>query len=118
MGAPYDIDRQQIPDSITIKRGIAALLTTSAESEQKWYDAYMSELEEKEEWKSKCKVEKERADKAEAEVEYWKKLALQPRVILKDNAKADKIVTGNYNEIYGENNSIPGQQSLRQLSVG
>lgn len=40
---PHDTEGKQISESVAIKQGIAALLTTSAEAEQKWYDAYLAE---------------------------------------------------------------------------
>lgn len=51
---PHDTEGKQISESVAIKQGIAALLTTSAEAEQKWYDAYLAE--------------KKRAEAAEAEL--------------------------------------------------
>ena len=42
---PHDIDSKQISDSVAIKHGIAALLTTSADSEQRLFDAYNEQKE-------------------------------------------------------------------------
>ena len=56
---PRDTEGKQISNSVAIKQGIAALLTTYAEAEQKWYDAYLAE--------------KKRADDAESELKEARK---------------------------------------------
>ena len=118
MAAPYDIDSKQISESVAIKQGIAALLTTSAEAEQKWYDAYLAEKQRADEAEARAEAEKQRADKAEQEIEYWKRLAQRPKLIFKDNARLDQLVAGDLYKEYAEDNSIQGQQSLRPVSAG
>lgn len=115
---PCDTEGKQISNSVAIKQGIAALLTTSAEAEQKWYDAYIAEKRRAAEAEERAKAEKQRADKAEKEIEYWKKLAQRPKIVFKDNSRLGKLVTGDSNEIYAEDSSIPGQQSPRRISIG
>ena len=84
---PHDTEGKQISESVAIKQGIAALLTTSAEAEQKWYDAYLAEKQRADEAEARAEAEKQRADKEAEEKEYWKTLALelqkQPKVIPK-----------------------------------
>ena len=115
---PHDTEGKQISESVAIKQGIAALLTTSAEAEQKWYDAYLAEKQRADEAEARAKAEKQRADKAEQEIEYWKRLAQRPKIVFRDNSSLGKLVTGDSNEIYAEDNSIQGQQSLRPVSAG
>lgn len=114
---PHDTEGKQISESVAIKQGIAALLTTSAEAEQKWYDAYLAEKKRADEAEARAEAEKQRADKAEQQVEYWRNLALelqkQPKVIVKGNAKINRLVTGDIHETYAENNSHTGQQHKR-----
>lgn len=121
MAVPHDIDSKQISDSGAIKHGIAALLTSSADSEQRLFDAYIAEKQRADEAEERAEAEKQRADKAEQDVEYWKNLALklqkQPRVIVKGQAKVNRLVTGDVHEIYAENNSHTRQQHKR-VSAG
>ena len=118
MAVLHDIDSKHISDKIATQVGCAAMLTSSAKDLQEVLDAYNAMKEEAADWKSKYEAEKQRADKAEAEAEHWKELAMKPRVVLKDHASVGNIITGNFNEHYAENNSIPGQQPFRQLGVG
>ena len=118
MGASYDIDSKQISTSISIKDGVAALLSTTADEQRLLLAAYEAEKERAEEYKRLYEEEKARADKAQDEIEYWKKLAQKPKFIFKDNAKLDKLVTGDLHERYVEDNSIQGQQPLRPVSAG
>ena len=125
MSAPYDIDSKQISDSIAIKDGIVALLATSSDEQRRLlaaYEAMKARAEAAEARADKAEeradAAEQRADKAEAEAEHWKELAMKPRVILKDHASVGNIITGNLNEHYAEDSSIPGQQPLRQLSIG
>ncbi|MCR5533117.1 MAG: hypothetical protein K6F10_04475 [Paludibacteraceae bacterium] len=117
MAVSYDIDSKQISDSIAIKHGIAALLTTSAYTEQRSLDAYIAEKQRADEAEERAEAEKQRADKAEQEVEYWKNLALElqakPRVVVKGKAKINRLVTGDVHEIYAQDNSNTGQQHKR-----
>ena len=115
---PHDTEGKQISESVAIKQGIAALLTTSAEAEQKWYDAYLAEKRRADEAEARAEAEKQRADKAEQEIEYWKKLAQRPKLIFKDNARLDQLVAGDLYKEYAEDNSIQGQQPLRPVSAG
>ncbi len=43
MAVPHDIDSKQISDSVAIKNGIAALLNSSASSEQRLLTAYQEQ---------------------------------------------------------------------------
>ena len=96
---PHDTEGKQISESVAIKQGIAALLTTSAEAEQKWYDAYLAEKQRADEAEARAEAEKQRADKAEQEIEYWKRLAQRPKIVFRDNSSLGKLVTGDSNEI-------------------
>ena len=121
MAAPHDIDSKHISEKIATQVGCAAMLTSSAKDLQEVFDAYNAMKEEAADWKSKYEAEKQRADKEAEEKEYWKKLALdlqkQPKVIVKGKAKVKKLVTGNVNEYYAEDNSNQGQQHKR-VSAG
>lgn len=79
---PHDTEGKQISESVAIKQGIAALLTTSAEAEQKWYDAYLAE--------------KKRADDAEAELADARKTIqnLQATIALMQGVQP---ITNNFN---------------------
>ena len=118
MAAPHDIDSKHISEKIATQVGCAAMLTSSAKDLQEVFDAYNAMKEEAAEWKSKYEAEKQRADKAEQEIEYWKKLAQKPKIIFRDNSSLGQLVTGDTNQIYAEDSSIPGQQPLRQFSIG
>lgn len=114
---PHDTEGKQISESVAIKQGIAALLTTSAEAEQKWYDAYLAEKQRADEAEARAEAEKQRADKEAEEKEYWKTLALelqkQPKVIVKGKARVKKLVTGDVHEHYAEDDSNQGQHHQR-----
>lgn len=118
MAAPYDIDSKQISASISIKDGIAALLSTSADEQRLLLAAYEAEKLRADEYKRLYEEEKARADKAQDEIEYWKKLAQRPKLIFKDNARLDQLVAGDLYKEYAEDNSIQGQQPLRPVSAG
>ncbi len=118
MAAPYDIDSKHISDKIATQVGCAAMLTSSAKDLQEVFDAYNAMKEEAADWKSKYEAEKQRADKAEQEIEYWKRLAQRPKLIFKDNARLDQLVAGDLYKEYAEDNSIQGQQPLRPVSAG
>lgn len=118
MAAPHDIDSKHISDKIATQLGFAAMLTSSAKDLQEVHDAYSAMKEEAADWKSKYEAEKQRADKAEQEIEYWKRLAQRPKIVFRDNSSLGKLVTGDSNEIYAEDNSIQGQQPLRPVSAG
>ncbi len=79
---PHDTEGKQISESVAIKQGIAALLTTSAEAEQKWYDAYLAE--------------KQRADEAEKELSEARKEIqnLQTTIALMQGVQP---ITNNFN---------------------
>lgn len=114
---PHDTEGKQISESIAIKQGIAALLTTSAEAEQKWYDAYLAEKQRADEAQARAEAEQQRADKEAEEKEYWKTLALelqkQPKVIVTGKARVKKLVTGEVHEHYAEDDSNQGQHHQR-----
>lgn len=114
---PHDTEGKQISESVAIKQGIAALLTTSAEAEQKWYDAYLAEKQRADEAEERAEAEKQRADKEAEEKEYWKNLALelqkQPKVIIKGKAKVKRIVAGDVHEHYAEDDSNQRQHHQR-----
>ena len=53
MAVSYDIDSKQISDSIASKHGIAALLNSSADSEQRLLTAYESQKRRADDWEQK-----------------------------------------------------------------
>lgn len=118
MAVLHDIDSKHISEKIATQVGCAAMLTSSAKDLQEVFDAYNAMKEEAADWKSKYEAEKQRADKAEQEIAYWKRLAQRPKIVFRDNSSLGKLVTGDSNEIYAEDNSIQGQQSPRQLGAG
>ena len=124
MAELLDTVSKQLSSSIEIKNGMAALLASSADSEQRALDACIAIAAERDDYKSKykfkceeCEKEKQRADKAEKDVEYWKNLALklqkQPKVIVKGNAKVKRLVTGEVHEHYAKDYSYQGQYHQR-----
>jgi len=118
MAVPHDIDSKQIPEKIATQVGCAAMLTSSAKDLQEVFDAYLAEKQRADEAEARAEAEKQRADKAEQEIEYWKRLAQRPKIVFRDNSSLGKLVTGDSNEIYAEDNSIQRQQSPRQLGAG
>ena len=117
MAELLDTVNKQLSTSIEFKRGMAAFFSASADNEQKALDACTAIAAERDEYRSKYEAEKERADKAEKEVEYWKNLAMelqkQPKVVVKGQATVKKLVTGNVTEFYGKDNSNQGQHYQR-----
>ena len=117
MAELLDTVNKQLSTSIEFQRGMAAFLTASADNEQKALDACTSLAAERDLYKSKYEKEKQRADKAEKDVEYWKNLALelqkQPKVVVKGNAKVKRLVTGDVHEHYAKNDSNQGQYHQR-----
>lgn len=117
MAELLDNVNKQLSTSIDFKRGMAAFLSASADNEQMAFDACTTLAAERDEYKSKYEAEKQRADKAEAEVEYWKNLALElqkkPKVVVKGKAKIKKLVTGNVTEFYAKDDSNKGQYHKR-----
>ena len=94
------------------------MLNLSANNLQRVVAAYEAEKQRADEYKRLYEEEKARADKAQEEIEYWKKLAQRPKLILKDNAKIDQLVAGDLYKEYAEDNSIQGLQPLRPVSAG
>lgn len=121
MAELLDTVNKQLSTSIEFQRGMAALLTSSADNEQRVLDACLVLKAERDDYRSKYEKEKQRADKAEKDVEYWKNLALelqrQPKIVLKGKAKVKKLITGNVNEYYAKDDSDQGQYHKR-VSTG
>lgn len=123
MAVPHDIDSKQISDSVAIKHGIAALLNSSASSEQRLFDAYDEQKKRADDFEKKyydkcdeCDDLKTQLDEAKAIIaNLMQKPVVQ--VTLKGKAKLNKLITGDLHEIYAENDSDTGQQHKR-ISAG
>lgn len=117
MAESLDTVNKQLSTSIEFQRGMAAYFTSTADVQQRVLDACNCLTAERDDYKCKYEKEKQRADRAEKEVEYWKNLALelqkQPKVVVKGQAKVKKLVTGNVTELYAKDNSDQGQYNQR-----
>ncbi len=123
MAELLDTVSKQLSSSIETKRGIAALLASSADSEQRALDAYEAMKAECEDFRKKYYNKCDECDELKTQLEEAKALIAQllqkpiVNLTLKGKAKVDKLITGDIHEIYAENDSNPGQQHKR-ISAG
>lgn len=124
MAELLDTASKQLSSSVEFQRGMAAFFNSSADTMQRALDACAATAARDDEIQKalnakceECEKEKQRADKAEQEAEYWKNLALelqkQPKVIVKGQAKVKKLVAGNVTELYAKDDSNQGQHNKR-----
>ena len=112
MGDSYDIDGKQISDHIASMQGVSAMLSTAVSQEQRLFAAYEFQKNRADSLELKCEDLERQLAEAQALIAQ---LTQKPivKVVLKDNAKVEKLVTGNANEFYGKNDSNQRQLDQR-----
>ena len=113
MAELLDTVSKELSSSIEIKKGIAALLVSSADSEQRALDAYAAMKAERDNFETKYKEEREARLRADKEVERLRKIiASIPRVQIKD-CDIKELTTGNKFLMYGQDDSNTRQLNSR-----
>ena len=112
MGDSYDIDGKQISDHIASMQGVSAMLSTAVSQEQRLFAAYEFQKNRADSLELKCEDLERQLAKAQALIaQLTQKPAVN--VVLKENAKVEKLVTGDINEYYGQDISNQGQHNQR-----
>ena len=123
MAELLDTVSKQLSSSIEIKKGMAALLASSADSEQRALDAYQAMKAERDDYKSKYEDVCDECDDLKTQLANANALIAQltqkpvVNLTLKGKAKVKKIVTGNLIELYAKDDSNTRQQD-RGISAG
>ena len=112
MGDSYDIDGKQISDHIASMQGVSAMLSTAVSQEQRLFAAYEFQKNRADNLELKCEsLERQLAEAQALIAQLTQKPAVN--VVLKENAKVEKLVTGDINEYYGQDISNQGQHNQR-----
>jgi hypothetical protein len=112
MGDSYDIDGKQISDHIASMQGVSAMLSTAVSQEQRLFAAYEFQKNRADSLELKCEdLERQLAEAQALIAQLTQKPAVN--VVLKENAKVEKLVTGDINEYYGQDISNQGQHNQR-----
>ena len=112
MGDSYDIDGKQISDHIASMQGVSAMLSTAVSQEQRLFAAYEFQKNRAASLELKCEdLERQLAEAQALIAQLTQKPAVN--VVLKENAKVEKLVTGDINEYYGQDISNQGQHNQR-----
>lgn len=119
MAELLDTVSKQLSSSIETKKGIAALLVSSADSEQRALEACLAMQAERDDYKRKYEDKCEEYEDLQRQLAEARALIVQltqkpvVNVMVKGKAQVKKLITGDVHEIYGKDDNNTGQQDRR-----